>query len=292
MVDTYLEEVKSALNKDKTRLGDVWRLSAEGLDAKQIAKELDVPTPGFVSSNRRDIKAIVEGVLPQSRSTAKGCASTLRGFAKAKNHGVSFSDATCAELQKRAKECDDLSADDPTKREEKEQKLEGQTDEPSAEKDESAAWRNDLLDTLQNMPPDTFEQLCQRLLRESVSIEVKVTGRSGDGGIDGCGIIRLAGIISFPVMFQCKRYRGKVGPNVVRDFRGAMEGRAEKGVILTTGGFTKAAQEEATRDNARPIYLIDGQLLMDKMEELKLGLRTKTVDVVQVDKRFFASLGR
>ena len=98
--DTYLEEVKSALNKDKTRLGDVWRLSAEGLDAKQIAKELDVSTPGFVHSNRRDIKAIVEGVLPRSRSTAKGCASTLRGFAEAKNHGVSFSAATYSALQR------------------------------------------------------------------------------------------------------------------------------------------------------------------------------------------------
>ena len=296
MVDTYLEEVKSALNEDTTRLGDVWRLSKKGLGAKQIAEELKVPSSsfvyaGFVYDYRSYIRAILEGILPESRTRAKGCASVLRGFAKPKNHGVSFSPATYSELQKRAKECDDLSAAALAKREEREQKLEGQTDEPSAEKDESAAWRNDLLDTLQNMPPDTFEQLCQRLLRESVSIEVEVTGRSGDGGIDGCGIIHLAGI-SFPVLFQCKRYRGKVGPNVVRDFRGAMEGRAEKGVILTTGGFTKAAQEEAARDNARPIYLIDGQLLMDKMEELKLGVRTKTVDVVQVDKRWFASLGR
>ena len=132
-----------------------------------------------------------------------------------------------------------------------------------------ADWRTDLLDTLQNMSPDAFERLCQRLLRESGFIEVEVTGKTGDGGIDGHGIIRLAGMISFPVLFQCKRYSGNVGPNVVRDFRGAMVGRAEKGVILTTGGFTRDAQREATRDGTTPIDLIDGELLMEKMKELR-----------------------
>ena len=156
--------------------------------------------------------------------------------------------------------------------------------------DETASWRENLLDTLQNIPPDAFERLCQRLLRESGFIEVEVTGKSGDGGIDGHGIIRLAGLISFPVLFQCKRYSGSVGPNVVRDFRGAMMGRAEKGLILTTGGFTKEAQREATRDGATPIDLIDGELLMDKMKELKLGVSAKMVEVVEVDRNWFASI--
>ena len=140
-----------------------------------------------------------------------------------------------------------------------------------------------MLDTLQNIPPDAFERLCQRLLRESGFIEVEVTGKSGDGGIDGHGIIRLAGLISFPVLFQCKRYSGSVGASVVRDFRGAMVGRAEKGLILTTGRFTIEAQREATRDGATPIDLIDGELLMDKMKELKLGVSAKMVEVVEVD---------
>ena len=164
--------------------------------------------------------------------------------------------------------------------------------ETSAEEtaEETIAWREDLLDTLRNMPPDAFERLCQRLLRESGFIEVEVTGRSGDGGIDGHGIIRLVGLISFPVLFQCKRYSGSVSPSVVRDFRGAMMGRAEKGVILTTGGFTKEAQREATRDGATPIDLIDGELLMDKMKELKLGVSAKMVEVVEVDRDWFASI--
>ena len=156
--------------------------------------------------------------------------------------------------------------------------------------DETASWREDLLDTLRNIPPDAFERLCQRLLRESGFIEVEVTGKSGDGGIDGHGIIRLAGLISFPVLFQCKRYSGSVGASVVRDFRGAMVGRAEKGLILTTGRFTIEAQREATRDGATPIDLIDGELLMDKMKELKLGVSAKMVEVVEVDRDWFASI--
>lgn len=156
--------------------------------------------------------------------------------------------------------------------------------------DETASWREDLLDTLRNIPPDAFERLCQRLLRESGFIEVEVTGKSSDGGIDGHGIIRLAGLISFPVLFQCKRYSGSVGASAVRDFRGAMMGRAEKGVILTTGGFTEEAQREATRDGVPLIDLIDGELLMDKMKELKLGVSAKMVEVVEVDKDWFASI--
>ena len=156
--------------------------------------------------------------------------------------------------------------------------------------DGTTSWRGDLLDTLQNIPPDAFERLCQRLLRESGFIEVEVTGKSGDGGIDGHGIIRLAGLISFPVLFQCKRYSGSVGASVVRDFRGVMVGRAEKGLILTTGRFTIEAQREATRDGATPIDLIDGELLMDKMKELKLGMSAKMVEVVEVDKEWFASI--
>ena len=167
------------------------------------------------------------------------------------------------------------------------EKVENSAEDPA---DETASWREDLLETLQNIPPDAFERLCQRLLRESGFIEVEVTGRSGDGGIDGHGIIRFAGLISFPVLFQCKRYSGSVSPGVVRDFRGAMMGRAEKGVILTTGSFTKEAQREATRDGVPLIDLIDGELLMDKMKELKLGVSAKMVEVVEVDKDWFASI--
>ena len=156
--------------------------------------------------------------------------------------------------------------------------------------DETASWREDLLETLMNMPPDAFERLCQRLLRESGFIAVEVTGRSGDGGIDGRGVIRVAGLISFTVLFQCKRYRDNVGPSVVRDFRGAMMGRADKGLLITTGGFTRDAQVESRRDGASPIDLIDGELLVRKLKELKLGVRTQMVEAVEVDREWFKSI--
>ena len=154
---------------------------------------------------------------------------------------------------------------------------------------ETASWRESLMNSLLSMNPDAFERLCQRVLRESGFIEVKVTGKSGDDGIDGHGIIRLAGLIGFPVMFQCKRYIGTVGPGAVRDFRGAMVGRADKGLILTTGGFTKNAYEEATRAGAPPIDLIDGELLMDKLKELRLGVNVKMVEAVEIDRSWFES---
>lgn len=152
------------------------------------------------------------------------------------------------------------------------------------------SWQERLLDTLTAMDPGAFERLCQRMLWESGFIEVEVTGRSGDGGIDGYGIIRMGGLISFPVLFQCKRYRGNVAASVVRDFRGAMQGRSDKGLLITTGGFTRDAKAEATRDGAPPIDLIDGALLAEKLKELGLGVTTEMVEQVTVDAAFFEGI--
>lgn len=157
---------------------------------------------------------------------------------------------------------------------------------------EANTWRDALSETLLKMNPSAFERLVQRLLRESGFIQVEVTGRSGDGGIDGKGIMRLGGLLSFHVMFQCKRYQGSVSVNQVRDFRGAMVGRADKGLLVTTGNFTKDAAREATRDGAPAIDLVDGDQLMDKLKELGLGVQTKKieVEVVDVDRDWFAGI--
>ena len=157
------------------------------------------------------------------------------------------------------------------------------------EEDPEGSWKDQLLDVLSGMSPDAFERLCQRMLRESGFIEVVVTGRSGDGGIDGHGIIRMGGLISFPVLFQCKRWQGSVGSGVVRDFRGAMAGRSDKGLLITTGSFTRDAKAEATRDGAPPIDLIDGSLLAGKLKELEIGVKTEKVveERVTVDDEFF-----
>ena len=137
-----------------------------------------------------------------------------------------------------------------------------------------------------NLTPGAFERLCQRLLRESGFVQVQVTGRSRDGGIDGQGILQMARLVSFPVLFQCKRWRNSVGPDVVRDFRGAMLGRADRGLIITTSTFTAAARKEAIRDGAPPIDLIDGLSLADNLHDLHLGVR----EIVIVDEAWFDEL--
>lgn len=166
-----------------------------------------------------------------------------------------------------------------------------QTPHSSEELDEMS-WEDELLDTLKQITPDAFERLCQRLLRESGFIQVEVTGKSGDGGIDGRGVVRIGGLLSFHVIFQCKRYQGSVSSSTVRDFRGAMVGRADKGLLITTGTFTKDAKQEAQRDGAPPIDLIDGEALAQKLKELRIGItvETRMVEEVRIDQSYFKTI--
>ena len=146
-------------------------------------------------------------------------------------------------------------------------------------------YREQLLSTMKSLPPAGFERLCQRLLRESDFEEVVVTGRSGDGGLDGHGVLQINPFVSFRVYFQCKRYDGSVGAGAVRDFRGAMMGRADKGLILSTGTFSVDAKREAIRDGVPPIELVDGERLIEMFEKLELGLRPRTT--YDLDPEFF-----
>jgi restriction system protein len=153
-------------------------------------------------------------------------------------------------------------------------------------------WEDKLLAVIKAMQPDAFERLCQRLLRESGFIQVEVTGKTNDGGIDGKGVVRIGGLLSFHVIFQCKRYQGSVSSPVVRDFRGAMVGRADKGLLITTGTFTKDARTEAQRDGAPPIDLIDGEALVEKLKELRIGVEIKEriVEEVLIDEAYFQNV--
>lgn len=154
----------------------------------------------------------------------------------------------------------------------------------------TADHRSNVIEILQALAPSGFERFCQRLLREAGFQNVVVTGRAGDGGIDGMGILRVNTLVSFKVLFQCKRYRDTVTPSQVRDFRGAMMGRADKGIILTTGSFTVDARKEAVRDGVPPIELVDGEKLVDMLEELEIGL--VPVKAFRVDEPFFLSFGK
>jgi restriction system protein len=153
------------------------------------------------------------------------------------------------------------------------------------------SWRSELHRLLTTeLQPAAFERLVMRVLRESGFVHVEVTGRSGDGGIDGKGIARLHGFLSFHVVFQCKKYRDVVTAAQVRDFRGAMVGRADKGLFITTGTYTRDAIKEAVREGAPPIDLVDGDQLAEKLKDLGLGIKTETIERVSVDEEWFRTL--
>lgn len=158
-------------------------------------------------------------------------------------------------------------------------------DEPALP--EESRHRAEVRQVLLQLPPAGFERLCQRILREAGFEKVTVTGQTGDGGIDGTGRLRLNTFVSFQVCFQCKRYTGSVGASTIRDFRGSIVGRADKGIILTTGTFTQDAKREAQRDGAMPIELVDGEQIIDMLEEFEIGFSKRMITVYDVDHAFF-----
>lgn len=155
--------------------------------------------------------------------------------------------------------------------------------------DASEDWRDQLLAVMRAMDPSAFERLSQRFLREAGFTKVEVRGKTGDGGIDGLGVLRV-NLVSFQVYFQCKRYKGSVGSKEIRDFRGALQGRADKGLFITTGHFTTQASDEATRDGAIAIDLIDGDRLCDLLKENKLGVKTEMIEQITIESDWFGQI--
>jgi restriction system protein len=231
---------------DRSRHG-VWKLTEKGAQIGQLSEAA--------------IKTLIDEVIERSRNTKVASPTVVRDTQKATTPLVSAIEHERLESNA-ANAAEDLA---PEK--------------------EDGDYRSRLLEILQSLPPAGFERLCQRLLREAGFEQVIVTGKSGDGGIDGHGILSLNAFVSFRVLFQCKRYVGSVSPSQVRDFRGAMQGRADKGLILTTGSFTSEARREASRDGAPPIELVDGEKLIELFAKLDLGLRPVTT--YDIDDGFF-----
>lgn len=176
-------------------------------------------------------------------------------------------------------------------------KPDGKTDKPEDDidsnddvefPDEVKPWRQQLANVLQNMDPYGFERLSQRLLRECGFTQVSVTKKSGDGGIDGTGKLKINGIVSFNVAFQCKRYKGLVSSGDIRDFRGSLTTDIEKGIFITTGSFSKAAKDEATTPGKKQIDLIDGEEFISKLAEYSIGV--KEVKTYEIDEDFFSKI--
>lgn len=227
----------------------------------------------------------IEYRLAWARSYLKGMGLLInsgRGVWSLTEHGRSVKEAEIEQLHK--EHVVKLGRERRQKRNQNE-------DVQDSEDARQTSWRDNLLAALMAMPPDAFERLAQRLLREAGFINATVTGRSGDGGIDGLGVYRIS-LVSFPVFFQCKRYRGSVSSSAVRDFRGAMAGRGDKGLLITTGTFTADAKAEATRDGAPPVDLIDGQRLCDLLKQYELGVATtvRQVEDVTVNTEFFQEI--
>jgi restriction system protein len=168
-----------------------------------------------------------------------------------------------------------------------------QTPTLSAEEKEQIEenWKLQLQKILiEKLSPSAFERLIQRFLREKGFSQVEVTGRTGDGGIDGKGIAKINGILSFHVVFQCKKYQGAVSASHIRDFRGAMVGRTDKGLFITTGYFTRDALKEANREGVQTIDLIDGEKLLEKLKELNLGVTVELIEKISIDEKWFEGI--
>lgn len=151
-------------------------------------------------------------------------------------------------------------------------------------------WKERLSEILKNMDAFAFERLSQRLLRECGFTDVKVTKRSGDGGIDGTGKLLINGIFSFSVAFQCKRYTGTVGAPQIRDFRGSLDSNIEKGVLITTGVFSLEAKREACAPGKKQIDLMDGDTFMNKLAEYQIGLRERIIKDYDINLKFFEEI--
>lgn len=206
------------------------------------------------------------------------------------NINKAFSIDDCLEIHAKVN-AEERERDKIRRQERKAAKITNTNDESLIDQDtnfdnEEGSWREKLLSVLLEMQPDAFERLCKRLLREAGFSQVSVRGKVGDGGIDGVGILRV-NLVSFQVYFQCKRWRGSVGSKDIRDFRGALQGRADKGIFISTGSFTKSANDEATRDGAIAIDLINGERLCNLLKEHSLGVTTKLVEEVSVNEDWF-----
>jgi restriction system protein len=153
------------------------------------------------------------------------------------------------------------------------------------DEDVSLAHRKELMALLRSLSPEGFENLCKYILRVYGFQNVNVTPKGKDGGIDGYGILQLNPFVSFKVIFQCKRYQGTVSRAQVGDLRNAMFGRADKGIMITTGAFSEDARREADREGAPAVELIDGELLMDMLEKEEIGVKPQKS--YRVDYEFF-----
>ncbi|NLU83829.1 restriction endonuclease [Rhodococcus sp. HNM0569] len=228
---------------------------------------------GLLTNSRRGVWSVTE----KGREVTEKDIRPLHAEFSAENRKKNAARKSARAASRRAASAEDTPVEEP--------------DAAIAEAENDVDWKDRLLETVLKMSPDAFERLIQRLLREAGFSSASVTGRNADGDVEGLGLYQVS-LLSFPVFFQCRRYSGSVEARAVRDFRGAMSGRGEKGLLITTGTFTGDARAEAKRDGAPPIDLIDGDRLCELFKEHSLGVttRTRVVEDVEIETEYFTSL--
>lgn len=219
---------------------------------------------GAIDSSSRGVWSIVQGHAETAEVDPREVVRTVRG-----NNVDNIASAT-----------DSSSSDDST----------GEGASTIDGDDNVFNWKERLSETLKNMDAFAFERLSQSLLRECGFTDVKVTKRSGDGGIDGTGKLLINGIFSFSVAFQCKRYTGTVGAPQIRDFRGSLDSNIEKGVLITTGVFSQEAKREACAPGKKQIDLMDGDTFINKLAEYQIGLRERIIKDYDINLKFFEEI--
>lgn len=143
--------------------------------------------------------------------------------------------------------------------------------------------RAQLADFLAHMNPFKFEGLIKLLLEEMGYEDVVTTAPTNDKGVDVVAHIEL-GISSVREVIQVKRHKGSLNRTVLDQLRGSLHRfGAVRGTVISTGKFSKGAQEAAFERGAAPITLIDGDKLLDLLTERQIGVTRKSVEYYEFD---------
>lgn len=140
-------------------------------------------------------------------------------------------------------------------------------------------FQQKILRQLKSLNPYEFEKFCRNLLEVYGFVDLSVTQKSRDGGIDGFGKLKI-GLAYMNVAFQCKRWNtGSVSRKEIDAFRGAIQGEYEQGIFFTTSSFTKEAMTYSIKQGAVPIILIDGKMIVDFMIEKHFGIEHENLPI-------------
>lgn len=149
----------------------------------------------------------------------------------------------------------------------------------------------ELLGLLRSMDPYQFEFLVADLLTKIGYEDVEVTKRSGDKGIDVNATLTVGGVTSVKTVIQAKRFSktNKINGSVITQLRGSAE-VDQRGLVITTSTFLKSAKEESIAPNKMPVSLIDGNKLVELLVKYKIGVSTKSVEILDVDEEYFLNI--